>query len=131
MPDADVLRSWHAAWSDGDLDRVLALSDPDIVARPIHGILFSRPEYRGHEGIRQWFGEMTGPWDEYDVNVLEVVERDDEVVGILEMVAHRGEEELTLRVASVCRVRDGRMLSVIARDVWDFEDERRERGELS
>ena len=69
MDDAAVFRRFHEAWTAGDLQEVLALADPEIVARPVHGWLFSRLEYRGLDGLRQWYEEMTGPWERYEVLV--------------------------------------------------------------
>ena len=65
MDAATLFRRFHEAWTAGDLDAVLDLVDPDIVARPVHGILFSAPEYRGREGIARWYHEMTDPWESY------------------------------------------------------------------
>jgi len=48
----ELFRRFHEAWTSGDLPVVLALVDPEIVARPLHGILFTRSEFRGPDGIR-------------------------------------------------------------------------------
>src|SRR4051812_17216959 len=109
MPDADLFREFHAAWTAGDLDRVLALADPDIVVRPIHGMLYSQEEYHGHDGLAQWYTEMTGSWDSYEAIVERVEERPGGVIGILRLVGHRGDEELAARVGSICDIRDGRV----------------------
>jgi ketosteroid isomerase-like protein len=123
MDDATVFTRFHEAWSAGDLEAALELADPEVVARPVHGILFSRPEYVGRDGLAQWFQEMTGPWDSFDAIVEEVHPTPEGVVGFLHLVGHRGDEVFDARVASFCEVRDGRIASLTARDIWDVREE--------
>ena len=119
--DVAVFRRFHAAWSEGDLAAALALADPDFVARPLHGALFSRNEFRGHDGIRDWFHEMTDPWDAFEAIVEDGRATPDGVIGLLPLVAYRGDERLHLRVGVQCRMRDGRILSLTARNAGDVE----------
>jgi ketosteroid isomerase-like protein len=123
MDDVDVFRRFHEAWTTGNLAEVLEYTDPAIVARPVHGLLFTQAEYRGHDGIAQWFDEMTGPWDSFEAIVEEVHQTADGVVGFLHLVGHRGEQAFDARVASVCQVRDGRIVALTARDIWDTKEE--------
>jgi ketosteroid isomerase-like protein len=123
MDDADVFRRFHEAWSAGDFARVLEYADPEIVARPVHGWLFTQLEYRGHDGLRQWFDEMHGPWDTFETIVEEIHETPGGVTGFLHLVGRRGEEVLDAHVASVATFRGGRVLSLHARDIWDVREE--------
>jgi ketosteroid isomerase-like protein len=124
--DLAVVRRFHGAWTAGDIDAALALVDPDVVAHPLHGVLYSRMEYRGHDGIKQWYREMTGPWDRYEAIVEEVRETPDgRVMGTLRLVGYRGEEPFHARVGAVFGLRDGRIVSMTARNVGDVEDEMR------
>ena len=123
MDAQEVFRRFHEAWTESDLDRVLELADPEIVARPVHGWLYSRLEYRGHDGLAQWFREMTDPWDSFETRVEEVHPTDGGAMGFLRLVAHRGDETLDARVASFFEVRDGRIITITARDVWDVQEE--------
>jgi ketosteroid isomerase-like protein len=123
MDDAEVFTAFHEAWTAGDLERVLELADPEVVARPVHGWLFSRLEYRGHDGLRDWFEEMKGPWESFDTRVEEVHVTPDGVIGFLHLVGRREGEELDARVASVCQFRDGRIITLTARDIWDVKEE--------
>jgi len=61
----EIFHRFHEAWTSGDLPNVLALVDPDVVARPLHRILFTRSEFHGPDGIREWYNEMTEPWDRF------------------------------------------------------------------
>src|SRR3954451_20346531 len=103
--DVDAFLRFHELWTAGDISAALEYVDADVVAQPLHGIFFSRSEYRGHDGIQDWYHEMTGPWDGYEVTVEDVYETDEGVVGILRLAGHRGEETFHGRVGSVCTLR--------------------------
>src|SRR3954454_16430218 len=119
-----VFRRFHEAWTEGELEDVLALVEPDVVARPLHGLLFSRMEYRGREGIADWYREMTEPWDRFEAIVEEVRETPDGgVAGLLTVIGYRGEEGLHARVGVVCELRHGRIATLTARNAGDVEEE--------
>ena len=121
-----VFRRFHEAWTQGDLDDVLALVEPDVVARPLHGLLFTRMEFRGREGIADWYREMTDPWDRFEAIVDDVQERPPAgVAGLLTVTGYRGDEGFHARVGVVCELRDGRIATLTARNVGDVEDEMR------
>jgi ketosteroid isomerase-like protein len=118
-----VFRRFHEAWSRGDLETVLSCADPEIVARPLHGALFTRMEFRGHDGIVDWYHEMTDPWDRFEALVEDAQQMPEAVKGVLRVVGYRGEQDFFARVGVVCDMRDGRILSLTARNVGDVEDE--------
>ena len=120
---AAVFRRFHEAWSLGDLDTVLGLVDSEVVARPLHGLLFTRMEFHGPDGIVDWYREMTGPWDRFEAVVEDVHETTDGAKGVVRVAGFRGDEEYFARVGSVCTIRDGRILSLTARNVGDVEAE--------
>jgi ketosteroid isomerase-like protein len=121
--DVDVFRRFHEAWTDGDLPHVLDLVDPEIVARPLHGILFTRSEFRGRDGIVDWYREMTDPWDRFEALVEEAHQTPTGAVGLLKLVGWRGDEGFHARVGVMCDVREGRIVSLTARNVGDVERE--------
>jgi ketosteroid isomerase-like protein len=127
MSEADLatFRRFHEAWTAGDLETVLSLVEPDVVARPLHGLLFTRMEYRGREGIADWHREMTEPYDRFEAIVEEVHERPPGVAGLLTLVGHRGGEALHARVGVVCEMRDARIATLTARNAGDVERELR------
>jgi ketosteroid isomerase-like protein len=118
-----IFTRFHEAWTAGDVETVLALADPEVVARPVHGPLFTQSEYHGHDGLRQWFAEMTDPWESFEALVEEVHPTDEGVVGFLHLVGHRDDAVFDARVASFVAIRDGRITSVTARDIWDVKEE--------
>lgn len=123
MDAATVFTRFHEAWSAGDLDTIRELSDPEIVARPVHGMLFTQAEYVGPDGIVQWFSEMTDPYESFDAIVEEIHPTPEGVVGFLHLVGHRADQDFDARVASFAEVRDGRIASIVARDIWDVREE--------
>jgi ketosteroid isomerase-like protein len=125
MSDADreTVRRFHEAWTAGDLDTVLSLVTPDVVARPLHGILFTQSEYHGRDGITQWYREMTGPYDRFEAIVDEVHGHPAGVAALLTLVGYHGGEGLHARVGVICEIRDGCIASLTARNLGDVEAE--------
>jgi ketosteroid isomerase-like protein len=121
--DHATFRRFHEAVKAGDLDTVLDCVEPDVVVRPLHGLLFTRMEFRGHNGIRDWYHEMTDPYDRYEPLVEEVHDHPDGVAGLVTLIGYRGDEGLHARVGVVCEMREGRIASLTARNASDVEDE--------
>src|SRR5437588_143819 len=102
---AEVVRAWHAALNAGDVERLLSLSQPDVeVGGP-------RGSGRGADVLRDWVaraGVRLQPARVFargDVVVVEQSARWPSEPG-----AEPGESQM---VASLFRVRDGRVASVI------------------
>jgi ketosteroid isomerase-like protein len=121
-----VLRRFHEAWTRGDLPAALALVEDDIVVHPLHGALFTRMEFRGRDGVEQWYREMTGPWDRFEAIVEDARETPDGAMGLLRVVGYRGEEGFHARVGVVCQMRDGRIATLDARNAGEVEERLRE-----
>jgi ketosteroid isomerase-like protein len=119
--DASVLRRFHQAWTRGDVAEVLTLVDDDVVVHPLHGALFSRMEFRGRDGIADWYREMTAPWDRFEAIVEEARDTPDGAIGLLRVVGYRGEEGFHARIGVVCTMRDGRILTLDARNAGEVE----------
>jgi ketosteroid isomerase-like protein len=118
-----TFRRFHEAWTTGDLEAVLECVEPDIVARPLHGLLFTKMEFHGRDGIVEWYHQMTDPYDRFEAVVEEVHEHPKGVAGLLKLVGYRGGEGLHARVGVVCEMRDGRIATLTARNAGDIEAE--------
>ena len=81
-----MFRRFHEAWTSGDLPTVLDLVDPAIVARPLQRALFTRSEFRGTDGIVDWYHEMTDPWDRFEARVEDARPTPTGTVGLLTVV---------------------------------------------
>ena len=63
--DIEVVKATFAAFAARDLDRVLALADPDIEFIAVTGEHAGRTDpYRGHDGMRQYFRDVAAVWEE-------------------------------------------------------------------
>jgi ketosteroid isomerase-like protein len=120
---AAVFRRFHEAWTAGDLPAALELVEPDVVARPLHGALFTRMEYRGRDGIADWYREMTDPWERFEALVEDARDTAGGVLGVVRVVGHRGDDAFHARVGVVCELRAGRIVALTARNVADAEIE--------
>ena len=72
MDDEAIIASAYDAWNRGDLEAFVALADPAIEwhgsgAFPGLGTL-----YRGHDGLRQLFADLTGPFSSFFIHVEDV-----------------------------------------------------------
>jgi ketosteroid isomerase-like protein len=114
--DVDSVRRFYAAWTDGDLEAMLAEVDPDVEAEPVLGLLYERPTYRGHSGMARWFEEVSELWDGFEIRVERTYEVDGAVVALLHLVARTQARTSDAHIAVVCRFRDGKMVSFRGRD---------------
>src|SRR3954452_3253982 len=75
-----ALSGW-GAWVRGDLDLCLVRFSPDYrYHAPREWLIAGMPSvYRGHAGLRQWFGELREAWEILDHTPLEVVDAGDVV----------------------------------------------------
>jgi ketosteroid isomerase-like protein len=121
--DVDAVRRFYAAWTASDLPAMLALSDPDIEAQPVLGLLYKRPSYRGHSGITQWFEEVVDLWDDFEPQVEDAREVDGSVIAFLRLVAHTRGRMSDARIAVVCTVRDGKIVAIRGRDRDEVAEE--------
>ena len=68
----DLTRQLLSAFQDRDLDRFLAVLDPEVEVIPIVGSELAATVYRGHEGIRDWWDRMFAVFGEVEVSLDEV-----------------------------------------------------------
>jgi uncharacterized protein len=84
--NVDLVRRMYDAYARGEVELGLSYLDPEIE--------FSQPAgepgagtYHGHEGVVQAFASWTGAWDDYRVDVDELIDFGDHV---LARTRHRG-----------------------------------------
>ncbi|HEX8854617.1 MAG TPA: nuclear transport factor 2 family protein [Thermoleophilaceae bacterium] len=73
------IRAAFDAFSRGDFEAVLQVTDPDIeITQPRE-----LPDYRtyhGREGVLEAFRDWPAQWDQFDVDLVDVIDLDDEHV---------------------------------------------------
>ena len=78
----DLTRQLLSAFQDRDLDRFLAVLDPEVEVIPIVGSELAATVYRGHEGIRDWWDRMFAVFGEVEVSLDEVRDFGDRVIAV-------------------------------------------------
>jgi ketosteroid isomerase-like protein len=121
--DVEAVQRFYAAWTAGDLPGMLDVVDPDIEAQPVLGLLYQRPSYRGHSGITQWFEEVVDLWDDFEPQVEDAREVDGSVVAFLRLIAHTRGRMSDARIAVICKVRDGKIVTIRGRDREEVAEE--------
>ena len=108
-----MVKEVYAAFAARDIERVLAVLDPDVVFIAVTGGIIGRTEaYRGHEGMREYFTDVARIWDE-----LVLTPREFEEVGEAILVTGRVSARSPSRMISgstgwVWRVRNGLVVYV-------------------
>jgi ketosteroid isomerase-like protein len=108
--NAEVVRRGFEAFNGRDIDRLLALSDPDAEWLPFRAQLEGTP-YRGHEGLRRFLADMEDDWSSFRVDPLEFHDRD-ERVAVIARVTGRGRGsgvDIEMVGGFVAELRDGRI----------------------
>jgi ketosteroid isomerase-like protein len=95
----------------GDVDAAVAVCDPEIEFLSVLAV--SGQAYLGHNGIREYFDDISAAWDESRVEVHRVAAGRDGRVGIVMTMHMRGKESgapLSERTGHIWTLRDGKLL---------------------
>lgn len=103
----------HERLNEGDIDGLIALCDGDFEL-DMSARLVNPETYRGHEGIRRFYGEVRDVWEEFRWDPQQLLDADDKVVVLVHSHGRgRGSGlEIARDAAMVWTVRDGRAVSV-------------------
>jgi ketosteroid isomerase-like protein len=111
-----VVRGFADAITERDLDAALELCHPEIEFYSLLAQLEARP-YRGYAGIRRYFREVDATWDEWRVEVEQLVPAPDGRVVIVMSTHMRGKES-------------GLPFAQRVANLWEFKDEKLWRATL-
>ena len=106
-----VVKAVFAAFAERDVERVLELIDPEVEFTAMTNDFAGRTEpYRGHDGIRDYFRDVSRVWDE-----LRLTPREYRDVGHAVLVTGRVSARSAARIVDgstgwIWRVRDGRVV---------------------
>jgi ketosteroid isomerase-like protein len=106
--DIDVIKAVFEAFSERDVEGVVARSHPDIEFSAVTGDHVGRTEpYRGHDGLRQYFRDVSAVWDELRIVPGEYRE-DGDVILVTGRVSARSPARIVAGSTGwIWRVRDG------------------------
>jgi ketosteroid isomerase-like protein len=109
--DERPVRLFAEAVTSYDPDAAVALCDPEIEFLSVLAV--SGRAYRGHEGIRQYFRDVSSAWEEWRVEVHRVAAGADGRVAIIMTMHARGRGSgaaLSERTGHIWTLRDGKLL---------------------
>jgi ketosteroid isomerase-like protein len=113
-PRDKPVRGFAEAITRGDLDAALEVCHPEVQFLSVLAV--DGKAYLGHDGIRQYFEDVTSAWDEWTVEVHRTADVPDGRV-VIEMTMHaRGRES-------------GLPIAVFAAHVWTLEDDKLRRNQ--
>ena len=107
-----ALQSVNVGNVERRLDEVREIFDPDVewIAAP-HSLLASG-EYRGYDGVSRFWTQFLSAWDEYGVQVDELIDAGDQVVAVMRLSGRTNQLEVDEARSSVLTLRDGRIVRV-------------------
>jgi ketosteroid isomerase-like protein len=117
--NVEIVRRLFAAFQNVDvgsferhLDDVREIFDPEVewVAAP-HSLLASE-EYRGYDGVRRFWIHFLSAWDEYGVQVDELIDAGDQVVAVIRLCGRTNELEVDEARSSLLTLRDRRIVRI-------------------
>ena len=100
------------AISDADSEAAIAVADPEIEFLSVLAV-GGRP-YVGHDGIRQYFADVSSAWSRWTVEVHRVALGADGRVGIsmtMHVVGKESGAGFSVRTGHVWTIRNGKLLS--------------------
>jgi ketosteroid isomerase-like protein len=109
-----VRRSWEA-WGNGDLDRLFALWDPEIVWDLTHFSEWPESRYDGHDGMKRFLTEWLEVWEDYEVGLDEIHLAPDGRIVSLAWQRGKGKQsglEMKMEWAQIITVRDGKVTRI-------------------
>ena len=70
--NVEIVRRGHETFNRRDLDAFLATCEPDVEFTPYERAIEGLGPYRGHDGIRKWWGEAFEVLPDFNVELDEV-----------------------------------------------------------
>lgn len=112
--DVDLIRRGYEAWNRGEVDAVVEFLDPEIKWEgythiPESGTL------SGREEVRAWLERFLEAWQELDIEVGDLIERDEQVIALVSFRALGKESGIEVEGgvdAHVWTVRNGKAVAV-------------------
>lgn len=119
--DVDAVRSGYSAWSDGDLDALLAVCDPRVELLTSGVFPDLAPVYRGHDGMSTFWQSMRVPWQSFNLEPERIVEGGDCAAVAVRFRAQGKDSGVVteLRQGHAVWLKDGRIFKVSTHTSFD------------
>jgi ketosteroid isomerase-like protein len=107
----DSVRGFARAVTQGDVDAAIAVCDPEVEFLSVLAV--GGRAYKGHDGIREYFEDVSSAWSEWTVDVERVLAGPDGRVAIVMTMHGRGRESAAAfseRTGHVWTLRNGKLL---------------------
>ena len=107
----EPVRRLADAINRGDIDGAVAICDPEVEFLSVLSV--SGRAYIGHDGIRQYFKDISSAWEEWRVEVHRVAGAPDGRVAIVMTMHMRGKESgaaLSERTGHIWTLRESKLL---------------------
>jgi len=112
--NVDVVRKVYAAWTEGNLDALLQVCDPEVELLTSGSFPDLAPSYRGHRGVEEFWEATRAPWDWFQPDVKRMVEGEN-CAAVAVTVRARGKDSgvnTDMEQNHAMRFRDGRAVMV-------------------
>jgi ketosteroid isomerase-like protein len=110
--NVELLRRFHVAFNGRDLDALLALHDSEVEIVSLRTGLEGGHPFRGHDGLRSWYGSLLDVYPDFVSEVEEVRELGEATISRLRQHGHgRGSDvPIELTVWQVAHARNGKIV---------------------
>jgi ketosteroid isomerase-like protein len=106
--NVQLFRRGMDAFLVGEVEPLLETSHPDIEWYPFSAQVEGDVAYQGHQGVRQWWANLTATFEEFEASIDEVRDEGDVVMALGRLRARfRSGITLDTEVGWVFRFRDG------------------------
>jgi len=97
---------------DRRLDEVREIFDPEVEWVAASHSLLASEEYHGYDGVRRFWTQFLSAWDEYGVQVEELIDGGDQIVAVMRLSGRTTELEVDEARSSLLTLRDGRIVRI-------------------
>lgn len=121
--DLEIVRAVYEAFARRDLDGALQYIAPEceLHATGTATAAGHSSPYRGHDGVRSYFADVSAVWDELVLHAEDFRVVPGSVIVIGHASTRRGGERMTRSVVWTWRLRDGLAMSVRVSDLGPLE----------
>jgi ketosteroid isomerase-like protein len=118
LQNVEIVRRLYDAVARRDTVTVLELYDPDVewdFSRHPYGHLIGGRVYRGHEGLRSFFGELHDAWESVEWDLVDLFDAGEHVILVVNQRA-RGRTsgaEVSGSAVGVWTFRKGKVVRVV------------------